>query len=132
MLDVSTLGKLAVRGPDAGAFLDSIYTMAHASQPVGRVRYCLMLNDMGSVIDDGVAWRLAEDDFYVTATTGAVDRVFTEMSFLNAQWRMQVDIQNVTSAFAAINLTGPKARAVLERLGGDIAVGAGDFGFLEG
>ncbi|MFC3086925.1 2Fe-2S iron-sulfur cluster-binding protein [Tabrizicola soli] len=132
MLDVSTLGKLAVRGPDAGAFLDRIYTMAHAAQPVGRVRYCLMLNDMGSVIDDGVAWRMAGDDFYVTATTGAVDRVFTEMSLLNTQWRMQVDIQNVTSAFAAINLTGPKARAVLERLGGDIAVGAADFGFLEG
>ncbi|WP_370576376.1 hypothetical protein [Paracoccus sp. MC1854] len=36
MLDVSTLGKLAVRGPDAGAFLDRIYTMAHENQPVGR------------------------------------------------------------------------------------------------
>lgn len=132
MLDVSTLGKIMLRGPDAGAFLDRIYTMAHAGQPVGRVRYCLMLNDMGSVIDDGVAFREGQDSFYVTATTGAVDRVFAEMSLQNAQWRMQVDIQNVTSAFAAINLTGPSARAVLERLGGDIALGASDFAFLDG
>ncbi|MFN6976890.1 MAG: 2Fe-2S iron-sulfur cluster-binding protein, partial [Gemmobacter sp.] len=59
VLDVSTLGKLEVRGPDAGAFLDRLYTMNHALQPVGRVRYCLMLNEMGAVIDDGVAFRMA-------------------------------------------------------------------------
>lgn len=132
MLDVSTLGKLAIRGPDAGAFLDRIYTMAHANQPVGRVRYCLMLNEMGSVIDDGVAWRMAPDHFYVTATTGAVDRVFSDMSWWNAQWRMQVDIQNVTSGFAAINVTGPRARAALEALAGDIDLGREAFPFLEG
>lgn len=132
MLDVSTLGKLAVRGPDAGAFLDRVYTMAHEKQPVGRVRYCLMLNDMGSVIDDGVAWRIGPEEFYVTATTGAVDRVFAEMSLLNAQWRMQVDIQNITAAFAAINVTGPKARQALEALGGDIDLGADAFPYLEG
>ncbi|WP_419247685.1 glycine cleavage T C-terminal barrel domain-containing protein [Roseibium aggregatum] len=132
MLDVSTLGKLAIRGPDAGAFLDRIYTMAHAMQPVGRVRYCLMLNDMGSVIDDGVAYRLSETDFYVTATTGAVARVYTEMSFLNAQWGMRVDIQNITSAFAAINVTGPNARKVLEALGGDIDLSPDAFPYLNG
>jgi len=132
MLDVSTLGKLAIRGPDAGAFLDRIYTMAHAKQPVGRVRYCLMLNDMGSVIDDGVAYRLSETEFYVTATTGAVARVYTEMSFLNAQWGMKVDIQNITSAFAAINVTGPEARKVLEALGGDIDLSPEAFPYLNG
>lgn len=132
MLDVSTLGKLAIRGPDAGAFLDRIYTMAHARQPVGRVRYCLMLNDMGSVIDDGVAYRLSETEFYVTATTGAVARVFTEMLFLNTQWGMRVDIQNVTAAFAAINVTGPSARQVLEALGGDIDLSPDGFPYLNG
>ncbi|MEB2846310.1 FAD-binding protein [Rhizobiales bacterium RZME27] len=132
MLDVSTLGKLAVRGPDAAAFLDRIYTMAHAKQPVGRVRYCLMLNDMGSVIDDGVAFRISETEFYVTATTGAVARVFSEMMFLNAKWGMQVDIQNITAAFAAINVTGPAARKVLEALEGDIDLSPEGFPYLNG
>jgi sarcosine oxidase subunit alpha len=132
MLDVSTLGKLAVRGPDAGAFLDRIYTMAHANQPVGRVRYCLMLNEMGSVVDDGVAYRIAADDFYVTATTGAVDRVFSDMSWWKAQWQMDVDIQNVTAAFSGINVTGPNARVALESLESDIAWDKDSFGFLEG
>src|SRR5690606_26531024 len=132
MLDVSTLGKLAIRGPDAAAFLDRVYTMAHAKQPVGRVRYCLMLNDMGSIIDDGVAYRLSDSEFYVTATTGAVGRVVAEMLFLNAQWGMQVDIQDVTAAFAAINVTGPLARTVLEALDGDNDLSAESFPYLHG
>lgn len=132
MLDVSTLGKLELRGKDAAAFLDRIYTMAHAKQPVGRVRYCLALNEMGSILDDGVAYRLAEDHFYVTATTGAVERLYAEMMLQKTIWGMEVDIQNVTAAFAAINLTGPHARGVLQRLPGSIDFTREGFAYLDG
>ncbi len=132
MLDVSTLGKLELRGKDAAAFIDRIYTMAHANQPVGRVRYCLALNEMGSIMDDGVAYRLAEDHFYITATTGAVDRLYAEMMLQKTILGMQVDVQNVTAAFAAINLTGPRAREVLERLSGNIDFSRDGFAYLDG
>lgn len=132
MLDVSTLGKLELRGPEAGAFLDRLYTMSHANQPIGRVRYCLMLNEMGTVIDDGVAFRMAEDRYYVTATTGAVARVYADMLFWNAQWRMKVDVANLTSAFAAINVTGPRARAILEAAGTSFDLSAAAFPHLHG
>ena len=132
LLDVSTLGKLEVRGPDAGAFLDRLYTMAHASQPVGRVRYCLMMNEMAAVIDDGVAFRMAQDRFYVTATTGAVARVYAEMAALNAQWRMAVDVANLTSAFSGLNITGPLARPVLQALPSDIDFSRERFAYLDG
>ena len=132
LLDVSTLGKLEIRGPDAGEFLDRLYTMAHANQPVGRVRYCLMLNEMGSVIDDGVAYRMAEDRFYVTATTGAVARVYADMLFWNAEWRLKVDVLNLTGAFCGLNVTGPKARLVLEALDSDIDFSREAFPYLSG
>ena len=132
LLDVSTLGKLEIRGPDAGEFLDRLYTMAHANQPVGRVRYCLMLNEMGSVIDDGVAYRMAQDQFYVTATTGAVARVYAKILFWNAEWRLKVDVLNLTGAFSGLNVTGPKARRVLEALDSDIDFGRDAFPYLSG
>jgi sarcosine oxidase subunit alpha len=132
LLDVSTLGKLEIRGADAGKFLDRMYTMAHANQPIGRVRYCLMLNELGSVIDDGVAFRLAEDRYYVTATTGAVAHVYAQMLFWNAQWRLKVDVLNLTGAFSGLNITGPKARAVLEALDGNIDFGRESFPYLAG
>lgn len=132
LLDVSTLGKLELRGPDAGEFLDRLYTMAHANQPVGRVRYCLMLNEMGSVVDDGVAYRIVDDRFYVTATTGAVARVYADMLFWNAQWRLKVDVLNLTGAFSGLNVTGPKARSVLEALESDIDFSRDAFPYLSG
>ena len=132
LLDVSTLGKLEIRGADAGEFLDRMYTMAHATQPVGRVRYCLMLNEMGSVIDDGVAFRLAQDRYYVTATTGAVAQVYAQMLFWNCQWRLKVDVLNLTGAFSGLNITGPQARAVLQALDSDIDFAREAFPYLAG
>jgi sarcosine oxidase, subunit alpha len=132
LLDVSTLGKLEVRGPSAAAFLDRIYSTAHGNQPPGRVRYALMLNEMGTVIDDGVVLRLPDDCFYVTATTGAIARVYADLTFWNAQWRMDVDVLNLTSAFCALNVTGPAARAVLEAIEGDIDFSQASFPYLEG
>lgn len=120
LIDVSTLGKIEVRGPDAAAFLERIYTFAFAAQPVSRVRYALMTDEVGNVMDDGVAARLHAHHFYVTATTGGADGVYRFMQWCNAQWRLAVDIANVTAAYAAVNIAGPRARAVLARLDGDL------------
>lgn len=130
MIDVSTLGKLEVRGPEAGAFLERIYTWTYDKLAVGRVRYALMLDETGAIIDDGVAARLHEQHFYVTATTGGVDRVFRLMQFFNAQWRMRVDIANVTAAHAGLNLIGPRAREVLAALGADVDISREGFPYL--
>ena len=120
LIDVSTLGGLDIRGPDAAEFIERMYTWAYAKQPVGRARYTLMTDQTGVVIDDGVAARLHERHYYVTATTGAVDQVYRQMTWHNAEWRLDVDIANVTAAYAAVNLAGPKARAIVERLSSDI------------
>lgn len=130
LIDVSTLGGLDVRGPDAAAFLEKLYTWTYAKLAVGRARYVLMCDQAGVVIDDGVAARLHEQHFYVTATTSGVDRVFRLMQWYNAQWRMQVDIAQVTSAYAAVNLAGPKARQVLAKAGTDIDIAKEAFPYL--
>ncbi|MBF0268416.1 MAG: (2Fe-2S)-binding protein [Alphaproteobacteria bacterium] len=122
LIDVSTLGGLDVRGPDASAFLERLYTWSYAKLAVGRARYVLMCDQTGVVIDDGVAARLHDQHFYVTATTSGVDRVFRLMQWYNAQWRMQVDIAQVTSAYAAVNLAGPRAREVLAKAGTNIDI----------
>ncbi|NKB58173.1 MAG: FAD-dependent oxidoreductase [Alphaproteobacteria bacterium] len=130
MMDVSTLGGLEVRGPDAAEFLNRIYTMSYLKQPVGRSRYVLMCNDLGTIVDDGVACRLADDHFYVTATTGNADGVYREMLFRNVQWRLDVDIGNVTAAYSAVSLAGPKSRQVLERVCDDLDLSAEGFPYM--
>ncbi|WP_280951261.1 2Fe-2S iron-sulfur cluster-binding protein [Salinicola endophyticus] len=131
MIDVSTLGGLEIRGPDAAEFINRLYTFGFLKQPVGRTRYAVMTSEQGVVIDDGVSCRLAEDHFYVTATTSGVTNVHRSMLQWNARWRLDVDIANVTSAFAAINLAGPLSRQVLETLCDDVDLSAEAFPYLE-
>jgi sarcosine oxidase, subunit alpha len=130
LIDVSTLGGLDVRGPDAAEFLNRMYTFAFLAQPVGRSRYALMTNEQGVVIDDGVCARFSEQHFYVTATTSGVDRIYQQMLKWNAQWRLQIDITNVSAALAAVNLAGPLSRHVLQRLCSDLDLSPEGFPYL--
>ena len=130
LVDVSTLGGLEVRGPDAGEFLNRFYTFGFVKQPVGRARYALLTNEAGVVIDDGVACRFGDNHYYVTATTGGVDRVYQNMLKWNAQWRLDVDIANVTSAYCGVNIAGPNARRVLEKVCTNIDLSSEAFPYM--
>ncbi|MEZ8127631.1 2Fe-2S iron-sulfur cluster-binding protein [Enterovibrio norvegicus] len=130
IIDVSTLGGIEVYGPDAPEFLNRMYTFAFVKQPVGKTRYAVLTNEQGVVVDDGVACRIAEDHYYVTATTSGVDAVYREMKKWNAQWRLDVDIANVTSAFSAVNVAGPLARKVLEKVCSDVDFAPDAFPYL--
>jgi sarcosine oxidase subunit alpha len=130
LIDVSTLGSIDIRGPDAAEFLNRIYTFAYLKQPIGRARYVLMCDQTGAVIDDGVACRFGEHHFYVTATTGGAARVYQQMQWWNAQWRLDVDITNATSAYCGVNIAGPNSRRVLAKLVDDTDLSAGAFPYL--
>lgn len=120
LIDVSTLGGLEIRGPDAPEFINRMYNTGHLKQQIGRGRYVLMTDMEGVVSDDGVACRLAEDHYYVTTTTTGSGGVFQGMLFHNAHWRLRVDISQVTHAWCAVNLAGPRSREVLQPLCDDV------------
>ncbi|MBA4095570.1 MAG: aminomethyltransferase [Rhodospirillum sp.] len=130
LIDVSTLGGLDVRGPDAAELLNRMYTFAYAKQQIGRCRYVLMTDNAGVVTDDGVAVRFHDEHFYVTATTSGVDVVYRQMLWWNAQWRLDVDVANVTAAYAGVNIAGPKSREVLKRVCEGIDLSAQAFPYM--
>lgn len=130
LIDVSTLGGLDVRGPDAAEFLDRVYTLSYARQQVGRARYVLMCDQSGTITDDGVACRFSDDNFYVTTTTGGSDAVYRTMLLWNAQWRLDVDITNLTGGLAAVNIAGPNARAVMEKICSEVDLSAEAFPYM--
>jgi sarcosine oxidase subunit alpha len=120
LLDASTLGKILVKGPDAGRFLDMLYTNVMSTLPVGKCRYGLMCNEQGFLSDDGVVARISEDSWLCHTTSGGADRIHAWMEdWLQCEWwDWQVFTANLTEQYAQIAVVGPKARAVLERLGG--------------
>lgn len=116
LIDVSTLGKIEVIGPDAAELLERIYLNKWADLKVGRVRYGVMCNGDGIIFDDGVGVRLGSDRFYLTATTGNAEAVVQWLEMWRAIWRLNAGVINHTSAVAAMNLAGPQSRAVLQCL----------------
>ncbi|WP_241550282.1 2Fe-2S iron-sulfur cluster-binding protein [Acidithiobacillus sulfuriphilus] len=116
IIDVGTLGKLEIIGPQAAEFLERVYVSRYANLKIGMTRYAVMCDETGVVVDDGVVARLAEDHFYFTTTTSGATAIYRELSRLNTQWQMACGIINHTGAFAAINLAGPQSRKVLARV----------------
>ncbi len=116
MVDVSTLGKVEVIGPDAARFMDQLYTLKLSTVKTGRTRYALMVDEAGVIIDDGVCARWAEDHFYVTTTTTGAEIIFRHMQRLIGEWQLNVDVINRTHQMASMNIAGPLTREVLEPL----------------
>jgi sarcosine oxidase subunit alpha len=130
IIDVSTLGKLLVKGPEAGVFLDRLYPNRFSDLKAGRIRYGILTSDAGRIFDDGTVARLAEDEYYVTTTSTGADAVFQWFEWWNAVWHMDVQCTNLTGAIAAINVAGPNARALMQRVC-DIDVGNESFTYLD-
>ena len=116
IIDVSSLGKFKIRGPEAVALLEKLYPNRIGDLKVGRIRYGAMLNDQGVILDDGTVARLAEDDFFVTTTTSGAEAIDQWIKWWMADWRLRARVVNVSSAFAAINVAGPRSRDLMGRL----------------
>ncbi|MCA0012953.1 sarcosine oxidase subunit alpha [Mesorhizobium sp. B292B1B] len=115
IVDVSTLGKIAVQGPDAAEFLDRVYTNMFSTLAVGKARYGLMLREDGLAFDDGTTWRLGEQDFLMTTTTANAGKVMQHLEyFLDVIWpELKVHVTSVTDQWAGAAIGGPKARQIL-------------------
>jgi sarcosine oxidase subunit alpha len=125
LIDVSTLGKLDVRGPDCGKLLNKVYTHRFSDLGSGRVRYALMCDEAGVILDDGTISRLDNDRYFVTTTSGNLDFVHQWLDWYLVGTGWDVHITNVTAGYGAMNIAGPKSREVLGKLTAcDLAPGA--------
>ena len=136
VIDVSTLGKIELRGADVVKFLEFIYPNRFANLKVGRVRYGVICDDAGILLDDGTIARLGDDRFFLTTTTGNADAIDSWFRWWLAQLsgtalaagnapspaasavplKWDVRMTNVSGSYAAMNLAGPRSREVLKKL----------------
>ena len=115
MVDISTLVKVVVQGPDAAEFLNRIYVNGWSKLPVDKARYGAMLRDDGIVSDDGTTARISENEFFMTATTAHGPKTLTNMEFLlETAWpKLKVRVTEVTDQWGAMAVAGPLSREVL-------------------
>ena len=132
VMDASTLGKIDVQGPDAAVFLDRLYTNLMSAVPVGRCRYGLMCGLDGTILDDGVVMRLADDRYVTTTTTGNAARIMDWFEeWLQTEWPdLDVRLTSVTDHWAVVAVAGPRSRDVVAALAPDAAVDASSMPFM--
>jgi sarcosine oxidase subunit alpha len=116
VIDVSTLGKMIVRGPDSAEFLERLYPNRFGDMKPMRIRYGVLNSDAGRIMDDGTIGRLDDETFYVTTTSTGAGAVLEWFEWWNAVWGMDVEIFDVTGGLAAVNVAGPRAREVMRKL----------------
>jgi methylglutamate dehydrogenase subunit C len=119
--DVSTLGKIALAGPDVAAFLDRIYINMFSTLAVGKVRYGAMLREDGFVMDDGTTARLATDHWVMSTTTANAGKVMQHLEFCHQVLWPELDVQmvSVTEQWSQYAVAGPQSRILLQRFLGD-------------
>ncbi len=130
LIDVSTLGKLDVKGPDAGKLLDKVYTNRFSDLKPGRVRYSVLCDEAGIMLDDGTISRLSAGQYFITTTTGNLDFVQQWLEWWTVGTGWDVHITNLTPGLAAVNLAGPKARDVLQKLAGQVDLASASFPYM--
>ena len=116
LIDVSTLGKIELFGPDVIPLLEYAYTAAFDKLKTGMTRYIFMVDGSGTLTDDGVAARFANNHFYITATSSHAQAVVRQLQLNADQLNLDVSIIDRTFQMAAMNLAGPRSRDVLTKI----------------
>ena len=116
--DVTTLGKIDIKGPDSAEFLNRIYTNAWLKLPIGKARYGVMLREDGIVMDDGTTTRISENHYHMTTTTAQAANVLSHLEYyLQIVWpELNVNVVSTTEQWAGAAIAGPKSRDVLTKL----------------
>ncbi len=130
-VDMSTLGKIEVRGRDSLCFLSRVFCNDLDKLQPGRLRYALMLREDGMVLDDGVVAQLTDDRFLVTTTTANSDAVWLHLQKLaQVNWPdLDVTLIKTSEQWASLAVAGPRAREFLALLEPDFPVDRTSFPF---
>ncbi len=116
--DVTSLGKIDIKGPDSAEFLNRIYTNAWMKLPIGKARYGVMLREDGIVLDDGTTTRISENHFHMTTTTAQAVNVLSHLEYyLQVVWPdMDVNVLSTTEQWAGAAVAGPNSRDLLSKI----------------
>src|SRR6478735_6850678 len=122
-MDATTLGKIEIRGKDAGEFLNRMYTNAFKKLAPGSARYGVMCTPDGMIFDDGVTLRVDDETYFMTTTTGGAAKVLDWLEeWLQTEWpELDVQCTSVTEQWSTIAVVGPKSREVIARVAPELA-----------
>ena len=109
IFDISHMGQFLVSGPTAGSWLNGLLTNNLAKLLPGQGQYTLMLNESGGVIDDLIAYRTGESDYFLVVNASMIEQDFF---WLAAHQDPHIILRNESALWAGMAIQGPLATAI--------------------
>jgi len=113
LFDVSHMGEIHLSGPGAVASVERLVTCPVASLQTGRVRYGLLCNEEGGVVDDVTVYRLADDALFLCVNASNIEK---DYRWIVRQARSDARVEDRSDRFGLLALQGPASAAILSRI----------------
>jgi len=115
LFDVSHMGQIHLEGPAAVATAERLVTRPMASQKVGRVRYGLLCNEEGGVVDDVTVYRTGDDALFLCVNAANIEK---DYRWIVKHAPAEAGVRNRSDETGLLALQGPKSPAILARVAG--------------
>ncbi|MCB5955262.1 glycine cleavage system aminomethyltransferase GcvT [Enterococcus sp. CWB-B31] len=113
LFDVSHMGEVLYEGKDATANIQKLLTNDFSKMPIGRVRYSLMCNDQGGVLDDLLVYKMGEEKYLLVVNAGNREK---DIQWMQEHLFGEVHFEDVSDSYGQIALQGPASREIIKKL----------------
>ena len=114
VFDVSHMGEVTVKGPDAERYVQHIFTNDVKGAPDGQVFYGMMCYENGGTVDDLLVYRMKENDFFLVINAANIDKDWAWI--LDQAKGFDVELQNMSEHYGQLAVQGPEAEQVVEEV----------------
>ncbi len=119
LFDISHMGKFMIRGQDALPFLQYVLTNNAAALQVGQSQYTIIPNESGGAVDDTYLYRLDKNEYLLVVNAANMEKDWEWFQNYKPKFP-QLILEDCGAKIAMLSLQGPRAKAVLEIILGDI------------
>lgn len=113
LFDVSHMGEITVKGPDAAKFIQKLITNDIANSKEFQATYSPMCYSSGGVVDDLLVYKFGTEDYLIVVNASNTDK---DYQWMRENLEGNVQIANVSNDYAQLALQGPKAESILQKL----------------
>ncbi len=113
LFDVSHMGEIEVRGPQALDLLQFVTSNDAARLHVSQAQYSALMHPRGGAVDDCVVHRLADDHFLLCVNAANTDKDFDWIRQHNS---FGAEVRNVSAEYSQVALQGPRAAAIMAKV----------------
>lgn len=124
VFDVSHMGEVAIKGPDAECFVNHIFTNDIRPIEAGKVIYGMMLYPEGGVVDDLLVYKRGDNDFFLVINASNIDKDVDWIKQQSVGYDVEIDDQS--GYWAEIAIQGPEAEKVMRDV---LDIDGSDLGF---